>query len=67
MKKPLSQRISERRKELGWTQEYLAKITGYSRVYIAEIERGKYKNPGLESAKKIFYALGLKEIRLDEL
>ncbi|MBE3570193.1 MAG: helix-turn-helix transcriptional regulator [Bacillales bacterium] len=40
------------RKELGWTQEELAKKADISRAYLANIEAGKY-TPSLEVAKKL--------------
>jgi len=59
-KKELSFKIREARIKRGWTQEYLAKITGLSRIYIIKIEAGQIPNPGIENAKKLCYALGLK-------
>jgi len=64
MAKTIGEKIKSRRKEFGWTQEYLAKASQMSRIYINEIETNKVKNPGVKSLNKIAYALGLK---LDQL
>jgi transcriptional regulator with XRE-family HTH domain len=60
MKKNIGQIIRQRRKQLGWSQAYLAQVTGYSMLYILKVETGQIKNPGIEAVKKIFHALGLK-------
>jgi transcriptional regulator with XRE-family HTH domain len=60
MRKSIGQRIRQKREELGWSQAYLAQVTGYSSLYILKIENHQIKNPGIEAVKKIFYALGLK-------
>jgi len=39
--KILGNRIREKRKSLGWTQEDLADIAGIDRSYIGSVERGK--------------------------
>lgn len=39
--KILGQRIREKRKSLGWTQEYLADKAKIDRSYIGGVERGK--------------------------
>lgn len=52
-------KIQEARKKRGWTQEYLAQITGLSTIHIKKLENGEIKNPGIETAKKLAYALGL--------
>jgi len=53
-------KIKKRREELCWTQDYLAKVTGYSRVHINRLENSKAKNPGIETLRKISYCLGMK-------
>lgn len=54
----LPNQVKERRKQLGKSQEWLAKQAGLSRVYISEIEREKRKQIGLIPAKRIAKALG---------
>ena len=39
--KSLGQMIRERRKELNYTQAYLAEFTGFSTTFISDLERGK--------------------------
>jgi len=53
-------KVREQRKKRGWTQEYLAQITGTSKVYINKLEKGDIPNPGLRICKEICYALGIK-------
>jgi transcriptional regulator with XRE-family HTH domain len=60
----MGRKIRKRRIEMGWSQDYLAKVSEMSRVYVNKIETDKVKNPGVKSLHKIAYALGLK---LDEL
>lgn len=50
------QKIKERRKELGLTQEELAKASGLHRTYIAGIEAGK-RNISLKNLEKLAKAL----------
>jgi len=59
-KKKARSKIKEAREKRGWTQEYLADITGVSRVYINKLETGQISNPGLQNCKEIAYALGIK-------
>jgi DNA-binding XRE family transcriptional regulator len=56
----IGQKIKERRLELGWTQEHLAKLSGYSRVYIVKLENAKVESPGIKALEKIACCLGLK-------
>ncbi len=37
----LGKTIRERRKELGYTQAYLAEFTGFSKSFISDVENGK--------------------------
>lgn len=39
--KSYSEAIRNRRKELGYTQAYLAEFTGFSVSFISDLERGK--------------------------
>ena len=59
-KKESNSKVKEARETRGWTQEYLANITGVSRVYINKLEKGEIRNPGIQNCKEIAYALGLK-------
>ena len=59
-KKKHNSKIREARKKRGWTQGYLAQITGVSEVYINQLERGLIKNPGIKNCREIAYALGLR-------
>ena len=55
----ISQRIMERRKALGMTQEQLAERIGTSRVYITYLETG-VKVPSLAMLKSVAAALECK-------
>jgi len=59
-KKELNFKLKEARIKRGWTQGYLAKITGLSRIYIIKLEAGQIPNPGIKNIKELVYALGLK-------
>lgn len=52
-------KITRLREKRGWTQQFLAEITGYSRVYINKLEQKKIKNPSVAAYKKLSYALGV--------
>ncbi len=56
--KTFGQALRQRRKELGYTQNYLAEFTGFSVSFISDLERGKAT---AELGKAIFLAnlLGL--------
>jgi len=56
----IGQKIKERRLALGWTQAHLAKLSGYSRVYIVRLENAKVESPGINALEKIASSLGLK-------
>ena len=60
----LGQKIRERRLELGWSQKYLAQVSGRSRLYILKVENGQIESPGIKALEKISYCLGIK---LEEL
>jgi len=63
-KKKHNSKIREARKKRGWTQGYLANITGVSEVYINKLELGQIANPGIKNCREIAYALG---IRLEDI
>ncbi|MFB2833452.1 helix-turn-helix domain-containing protein [Floridanema evergladense] len=50
--------IQRRRTEKGWSQEYLAEVTGLHRTYISQLERG-LKSPSVRVINHITNALGL--------
>lgn len=50
-------KIKERREEVGISQGQLARKVGTSREQMNRIERGKIKNPGITTCKKIAEAL----------
>ena len=50
--------IQRRRTEKGWSQEYLAEITGLHRTYISQLERG-LKSPSVRVFSLITNALGV--------
>ncbi len=56
--KILGLEIQRRRIEKGWSQEYLAEITGLHRTYISQLERG-LKSPSIRVFSHITNALGL--------
>jgi putative transcriptional regulator len=53
-------KIKELREKRGWTQADLAKWTGYSRVYINRLEKGKVPNPSITILKEIACLFGRK-------
>lgn len=57
--------IRKRRKELGYTQAYLAEFTGFSVSFISDLERGKAT---AEIGKSIYLAnlLGMMNILYEE-
>jgi len=54
----LGREIQRRRLEKGWSQEYLAEITGLHRTYISQLERG-LKSPSIRVLSHITGALGV--------
>jgi transcriptional regulator with XRE-family HTH domain len=50
--------IQRHRTENGWSQEYLAEVTGLHRTYISQLERG-LKSPSVRVINHITNALGL--------
>ena len=57
LEKALGLEIQRRRIEKGWSQEYLAEITGLHRTYISQLERG-LKSPSVRVLNHITNALG---------
>lgn len=55
----LGQEIQRRRAEKGWSQEYLAEVTGLHRTYISQLERG-LKSPSIRVLSHITGALEVK-------
>lgn len=54
----LGQLIRERRKELNYTQGYLAEFTGLSVTFISDVERGK-KTAEIEKVLQLLHILGM--------
>jgi transcriptional regulator with XRE-family HTH domain len=50
--------IQHLRTEKGWSQEYLAEMTGLHRTYISQLERG-LKSPSVRVLSHIANALGV--------
>ncbi len=50
--------IQRRRVEQGWSQEYLAEVTGLHRTYVSQLERG-LKSPSVRVLSHITNALGI--------
>jgi SOS-response transcriptional repressors (RecA-mediated autopeptidases) len=57
-------KIKETRLKSGLTQEALALKAGFERSYVNQLERGKYKNITIQTARKLAEALG---VSADEL
>lgn len=57
----ISEKIREKRIELGWSQERIREITGQPIARISEIENGK-RNPGILTINRVLKALGLKQL-----
>jgi transcriptional regulator with XRE-family HTH domain len=55
----IGKKIKKKRTELGWSQAYLAKVAGCSRVHISRLENGISNNPEFETLKNISYSLGI--------
>lgn len=59
----IGQRIRDKRKEKGWTQEELAEKTGMHPTYVGKLERGE-KGATIDSLEKIVNAL---DVTFEEL
>jgi len=55
----IGQRIREKRLDLGWTQERLAKAVRCSRVYVNKLENAHVPSPGIKVLEKIRVRLGM--------
>ena len=53
----IGERIKERRKAIGMSQDQLSEVTGANRVTISQYENGKYL-PSVTALKRIAEALG---------
>ncbi|WP_414562864.1 MULTISPECIES: helix-turn-helix domain-containing protein [unclassified Anabaena] len=51
--------LQRHRTAKGWSQEYLAEVTGLHRTYISQLERG-LKSPSIRVLSHITNALGMK-------
>jgi len=47
------------RKAKGISQGKIAKLNGWERSYVSDLERGKIRNPGLETILALVDALGI--------
>lgn len=47
------------RKAKGITQGQIAKMNQWERSYVSDLERGKIKNPGLDTVLQLISALGI--------
>ncbi|VXD12255.1 Transcriptional regulator, XRE family [Planktothrix serta PCC 8927] len=56
--KILGLEIQRRRTDKGWSQEYLAEMTGLHRTYISQLERG-LKSPSIRVLSHITKALNI--------
>ncbi len=54
----IRENIKTLRKQLGWSQEFLAEKTGVTAPYITQIEVGK-RTPSLDIVEKLAVALGV--------
>lgn len=63
IKSTLANRVRDRRKELGLSQEAMADMTGIDRTYASQIERA-LANPSLEVLVRIGNALDLDVVDL---
>ena len=56
--KSLGQSIRARRKELGYTQQFLSDFTGLSVTFISQVERGK-ATAEIEKTIQLIHILGM--------
>ncbi|CAD5982604.1 Transcriptional regulator, XRE family [Planktothrix tepida] len=56
--KILGLELQRRRTDKGWSQEYLAEMTGLHRTYISQLERG-LKSPSIRVLNHITKALNI--------
>jgi transcriptional regulator with XRE-family HTH domain len=56
---PLGQRIRDRRRELGWTQEELARRLGVRQNVISRLESGTVSNPSIAMIRNLARVLGV--------
>jgi len=47
------------RKAKGFSQGKIAKLNSWERSYVSDLERGKIKNPGMETILSLIDALGI--------
>ncbi|MBA7491202.1 hypothetical protein ES702_01747 [subsurface metagenome] len=51
--------IAQMRRQMGWSQEYLAEITGYSKLYILKLEKRRIPNPSIKVFGELSKAFGM--------
>lgn len=54
----LGRRLHELRKKRGWTQAYLAEVSGLGRSHISELENGR-REAGLRALEMLAVSFGL--------
>ena len=53
----LGQRVRQRRRELDWTQEHLADLSGIPQYHLSAIERGRIKKINSDTLRSLARAL----------
>lgn len=56
---PIGARIRARRRELGWTQEELARRLGLRQNVISRLEAGNVNNPSVQMIRSLARVLGV--------
>jgi XRE family transcriptional regulator of biofilm formation len=56
---PIGERIKARRRELGWTQEELARRLGVRQNVISRLEAGVVNNPSVSMIRRLARVLGV--------
>jgi transcriptional regulator with XRE-family HTH domain len=56
---PIGERIRTRRRELGWTQEELARRLGVRQNVISRLEAGNVNNPSVHMIRSLARILGV--------
>jgi transcriptional regulator with XRE-family HTH domain len=56
---PIGERIKDRRRKLGWTQEELARRLGVRQNVISRLEAGIVNNPSVSMIRRLARVLGV--------
>ncbi|MBA7491222.1 hypothetical protein ES702_01767 [subsurface metagenome] len=51
--------IASMRRQMGWSQEYLAGIIGYSKLYLLKLEKRRIPNPSIKVFGELSKAFGM--------